>query len=515
MRNALPVNGQGEMERETIERALKMGVWPGFVLPDLHGALNGAVPFGPVESRLEAVYFDTPGLRLLRRGATVRFRRGEDPGDVWTAQLPDSPALGLATREISVPGGATSMPTLLEDLVRGWALGAPLVPVARLRTLRQRTTLARRDGKELAVVDDEEVSIVQRSRVAARFRELELALVDGSSPRLLHRLAERMRSAGAQPVDQSPKLVRALGPAALAPWDLEAPALGSHPTAAEAIRGALIASAASLVDHIAAVVLDEDLEGVHRARVGIRRLRSDLKTATPLLDSKAVKPLRRELAWLLAELGEVRDLDVLLVRLREDVGSLEATDRAGAEAVLAKGTEDRAAAYERLRSNLRGQRCAALLEETARLATDPPLKSKAAKKPAAKVLPRLVRQPLREIRRERRKQGDAPDEEALHRLRISVKRLRYATELCVPAVGKKARRAAKGLAAVQDVLGGYNDAWVAEERLRSLGERTDRTGAWAAGLLGGLQLARGAEYREQLPSEWKKAVGGKRWRWLS
>lgn len=502
------------MQQQTIERELKMGVWPGFVLPDLRGALNGAVPVGPVESRLEAVYFDTTGLRLLRRGVTVRFRRGEDPDDVWTAKLPERAALGLARREITVPGGSTSMPSALEDLVRGWALGAPLVPVARLRTLRQRTTLTRRDGQALAVVDDDEVSIVQRSRVAARFRELELELVDGSSPKLLKRLAERMRSAGAQPVDQMPKLVRALGPAALAPWDLEAPALGPRPTAGDAIRAALIASAASLVDHLAAVVLDEDLEGVHRARVGIRRLRSDLKTAAPLLDEKAVKPLRRELAWILGELGEVRDLDVLLVQLRVDVGTLDAADRGGADAVLAKGMEDRAAAYERLRSSLRSQRCAALLEETARVATDPPLRSRAASRPAADVLPQLVREPLREMRRERRKQGAAPDEEALHRLRITVKRLRYATELCVPAVGKKAQQAARALAEVQDLLGEHNDACVAEERLRSLGERTDGAGAWAAGLLGGLQLARSAEYRERLPAVWEKAAGAKRWSWL-
>jgi inorganic triphosphatase YgiF len=298
--------------QRTIEREIKLGVWPGFELPDLRGVYNGAAASGPEEWRLEAVYFDTADLRLLRRGVTVRFRRGEEPREVWTAKLPDeAPAIGLARREISIPGAPTTMPALLDDLVRGWALGAPLLPVARLRTLRQRTTLRRRNGQVLAVVDDDEVSIVQRSRVAARFRELELELVDGASPKLLVQLAQRMRSAGAQPVDQMPKLVRALGPSALAPWDLAAPALGAPPSAAELIRAALVASAASLVDHIAAVVLDEDTEGVHQARVGIRRLRSDLKTAQKLLDYKSVRPLRRELDWLMGELGEVRDLDVI------------------------------------------------------------------------------------------------------------------------------------------------------------------------------------------------------------
>jgi len=501
------------MEHQVIEHEVKMGVWPGFELPDLHGALNGAVPSGPEESRLEAVYFDTVGLRLLRRGVTVRFRRGEGPDELWTAKLPEQAVLGLARREISIAGELGRMPILLEDLVRGWALGAPLIPVARLRTLRQRTTVARRDGRALAVVDDDEVSIVQGSRVAARFRELELELVNGASPKLLDRLAHRMRSAGAQPVDQVPKLVRALGPAALAPWDLEAPELGARPTAAEALRAALIRSAASLVDHIAAVVLDEDLEGIHQSRVGIRRLRSDLKTARSLLDYRTVKPLRRELGWLMTSLGEVRDLDVLLVRLRGDIRSLDPSDRVGADAVLAKALEDRAAAYEQLRADLRTGRCAALLEETARLAADPPLRTRASRQPAADVLPRLVAAPLRDLRRQRRKQGPRPDAKGLHTLRIDVKRVRYAAELAAPAAGKRARRAAKGLARVQDVLGEYNDTCIAEQRLRSLGERTDATGAWAAGLLGGLQLARGAACRERLPGTWAKAAGRKRWRW--
>jgi CHAD domain-containing protein len=493
---------------------VKLGVWPGFELPDLRGTFDGVAAGGAEEWRLEAVYFDTPDLRLLRRGVTVRFRRGEQPAEVWTAKLPDeTPTVGLARREISVPGGLASMPGLLEDLVRGWALGAPLMPVARLRTLRHRTTLCRPSGKVVAVVDDDEVSILQRSRVAARFRELELELVNGAPPKLLSRLAERMRLAGAQPVDQIPKLVRALGPSAVAPWDLAPVHLGARPTAADVIRAALVESAGRLVDHIAAVVLDEDREGVHQTRVGIRRLRSDLKTARTLLDSPRVAPLRRELGWLMDELGEVRDLDVLLARLRTDISSLDGSDRAGADAVLATALADRRAAYERLRADLRSARCAALLEETARVAADPPFKSRASKRRAQDALPKLVQGPIRDLRREARKQGKKPEDEGLHRLRIGVKRVRYATELVAPVVGKEATRAARRLAEVQAVLGEHNDAYVAGVRLRTLGERTDMTGAWAAGVLGGLALARGAECRERFPSAWSDAAAKNRWRW--
>jgi CHAD domain-containing protein len=441
-------------ERRTAEHELELGVGPGFELSDL---LNGTPASKPEKGQLEAVYFDTPDLRLLRRGVSVRFRRGEEPADVWTAELPDlARGVGLAWREISIPGTPDSLPLLLEDLVRGWALGGPIVAVARLRTLR---------------------------------------------------------SVGAQPVDQLPKLVGALRPSALAPWDLAAPRVASSPSAGELVRAALVASAASLVDHLAAVVLDEGPDGVHQARVGIRRLRSDLKTAQTLLDWRRVRPLRRELDWLMDQLGEVRDLDVLLAGLRTDARVLDLADEVGADAVLSRARHDRSEAYERLRSALRTPRCAALLEATARLSADPPFKSPAASRPAKEVLPRLVRQPLKDLRREVRKQGRHPDDEGLHRIRISAKRVRYAAELAAPAAGKKARRAARRLARLQKVLGEHNDASVANSRLRDLGSRTGPEGAWAAGLFGGLQLARAAKCRERFPPVWAEAAAGQRWRW--
>jgi hypothetical protein len=39
----------------TIEHEVKLGVWPGFVLPDLGGTLNGAAADVPKERQLEAI----------------------------------------------------------------------------------------------------------------------------------------------------------------------------------------------------------------------------------------------------------------------------------------------------------------------------------------------------------------------------------------------------------------------------------------------------------------------------
>lgn len=99
-------------------------------------------------------------------------------------------------------------------------------------------------------------------------------------------------------------------------------------------------------------------------------------------------------------------------------------------------------------------------------------------------------------------------------MRIVVKRLRYATELAAPVGGKKARRATKRLAKVQAVLGEHNDNCVAEAKLRALGRRTGDSGAWTAGLFGGLALARAAECRDRFPVVWARASASRRWRWI-
>src|SRR3954447_866505 len=114
-----------------IEPELKLGAWPEFVLPDLAAALDGITPGTAIARDLDAVYFDTGELDLLRRGATLRFRRGEPPADVWTAKLPsDAAAHGLARREITVPGERSTIPQQFLDLAGGWALGKRIAPVA-------------------------------------------------------------------------------------------------------------------------------------------------------------------------------------------------------------------------------------------------------------------------------------------------------------------------------------------------------------------------------------------------
>jgi triphosphatase len=53
-----------------------------------------------------------------------------------------------------------------------------------------------------------------------------------------------------------------------------------------------------------------DSEGVHRMRVGLRRLRAAMSLFSKLLGDQETERVKSELKWLTGELALARDLDV-------------------------------------------------------------------------------------------------------------------------------------------------------------------------------------------------------------
>src|ERR1700727_3769899 len=75
---------------DTREIELKYEIGPDTVLPPLEDLPQVASEAGPDEQKLEAEYYDTEDLRLLRAGVTLRRRRGgKDSG--WHLKLPAGP----------------------------------------------------------------------------------------------------------------------------------------------------------------------------------------------------------------------------------------------------------------------------------------------------------------------------------------------------------------------------------------------------------------------------------------
>ncbi|HEX2118643.1 MAG TPA: CYTH and CHAD domain-containing protein, partial [Acidimicrobiales bacterium] len=479
--------------RGATETEVKLGAWAGFELPSLDGVADDVTAVARAPLTLVAAYYDTEDLRLARWGVTVRHRSGDGSG--WTVKLPEGdegPA--MVRRELNFEGPPDTVPDAVSSLVLAYARHTPLVPVAHIRTVRTGVDLRDREGAVVAEVVDDEVSVLHDGRVATRFREVEVELGERPPTGLLDAVVARLRGAGAGQPESTPKVIRALGPRALEPPEVTPVALGKNPPAADLVRQAVSGAVERIMRHDPGVRIGDDPEDVHQARVGSRRLRSDLRTFAPLLDETWLSPLRVELRWLAAALGAVRDADVLLERLRRQAATLPEPDTAGLAPLFRRLAKERDDARAALLHAMHSDRYVALLDRLVAAAAQPPCRPSAQAK-AADVVPPLVAKPWRKLRRTVDALGDDPAPEDLHRVRIRAKRARYAAEAAAPVVGKKAAAFAGAMAKVQTVLGDHQDAMVAEAWLRSAVEGADAALSLAAGELIAVQRTEAAACR--------------------
>jgi len=504
------------------EREVKLGAGAGFRLPDLNGVLDGVTAVPLPEQDLRAVYYDTPDLRLARWGVSVRYRTGE--GEAWTVKLPvGGDGTVLSRRELSWQAPPGAVPPEVVATVRAYARRSPLLPVARLHTTRSGVRLSDSGGQALAEVVVDDVSVRHEGQAGCRFREVELELAASAPRRLMEAVVERLAEAGGGRPDPKPKVVRALGDRALAAPELEPVALGAGASVADAVRAAMVASVTRILSHDAGVRTGDDPEDVHQARVGTRRLRSDLRTFAPVLVGDWVEPLRSELGWLAGQLGAVRDADVLAGRLRRQAGDLPDSDAPGLATLFERLDEERRDARRRLAVAMDGDRYVDLLEALVARAQRP-LLADGAERAAAEVLPGLSTRPWRHLAKAVRSLSERPGNDELHGVRIQAKRARYAAEAAAPVVGDRAASLAKAVSHLQTVLGDHQDAVVAEDWLRraALGSDTASgtasgtasAAALAAGELIGVQRAEEAACRRAWPKAWKKANKKKRRSWL-
>ncbi|HYT39208.1 MAG TPA: CYTH and CHAD domain-containing protein [Acidimicrobiia bacterium] len=497
-----------------IEREVKLAAWGGFVLP----ALDDLAPDLSVEplkvKKLDATYYDTRDLRLARAGVSLRHRIGDDPP--WTVKLPDGDSGPvMSRREIPFDGPAGTIPVPAAALVRAYARGEALVPVARLKTERSRVGL-RVDGTPVAEIADDEVSVYHGRRLASRFREVEVEVEDTAPDGLLPAVVERLRDAGAGAPDKTPKVVRALGPRALEPLPGAVTAVGPDSTTGEVVRAAVANALARIVAHDPGVRLGDDPEDVHQARVGTRRLRSDLRTFRPLLDADWVAGLREEAGWYAALLGDVRDTEVLMERLEHQAATLPKEDAAAVKTIVRRLAREREAARARLLAGMDSRRFVALLDRLTEAAAQPQFAQEAVGQGAADVLPALVRRPWRRLAKAVKALPEVPADEQLHAVRILAKHTRYAAEAAAGVVGKRAAAFAKQIAGVQTVLGDHQDACVMEGWLRQAGPKTRSTReAMLIGQLIGLQRAEAAAKRAAWPEIWARASDPALRGWLS
>jgi hypothetical protein len=217
-------------------------------------------------------------------------------------------AAGLSRLEINRPGRPGRVPAVVARLVRARARTAPLRRAARLSNRRQTTVLVDGAGEPMVRIDDDTVDAATHAGRRSRFREIEVELLPAAPAPLLDAITPALEAAGARASDQTPKLARALGPAASAPPELT----GDTPPA-RLVR--------ELVELDPAVRLDPGSAAVERFAAVLRQLAEepvwgdDVRLELTRLAARADRDAGR-----LAKALDGRGYAELLDRLVEEAG---------------------------------------------------------------------------------------------------------------------------------------------------------------------------------------------------
>jgi CHAD domain-containing protein len=277
---------------------------------------------------------------------------------------------------------------------------------------------------------------------------------------------------------------------------LPTPPVSTDPGAVR-LRELLAEQRQALLRHDPGVRIGQDHENLHQHRVAARRARAFLRATRRSLDPAWRRSLGDRLRDLGGLTGPVRDLDVLLEHVGDELQSVDPVERAAGRRLLATLAGVREARRQRLLDALDSDAYRQLL-------ADLRLPPRLAEDVQRVELDRIARKELRGLVAAVDGLGGRPDEAAIHGLRIRLKRVRYSTELAA-ADGKARRRFLGDARVLQDLLGEHQDAAVAEQQLREATVWDEATAvAFLAGRLGERQRTRRERVRERLPAAWKR-----------
>jgi len=418
---------------------------------------------------LVAVYFDTARHALWRHGVSLRLRR-ERGRWVQTVKGGSAPAAGLHRRTEISHRAARAAPDLgllgeseLERLVARAAGRGPLEPAFRVEIERDTRRVSPAPGVVIEVSFDRGIVIAGAARV--RVCEIELELKRGPASSLFE-LALAMLARAPVRVERRTKAERGYELAGVL-----------RPAAVRGrfgvIRRGMSASAAfgaaciACLDHLQAnqqgALRGEDPEYLHQSRVAMRRLRSVLDAFAPLAPADLIGPRAKAVQRATRALGPARDWDVFaaetlapvmqqfpghrgLAALERACGRLRAAANAGARRALASRRHQ--GLLLELGGWLSAEPWLAVEQTRLQLAWRAPVRDQ-----ALEVLERAHRRAL--------KRGRAVGRASLarlHRLRIAVKRLRYAAGYFGPLFARtRAKPMLEALNHLQDLLGAIND----------------------------------------------------------
>lgn len=417
----------------------------------------------PQSYQLDATYYDTVCLDLLRSRMTLRRRTG-GPDAGWHLKLPA--ADGRTEVQLPLDAGAVgAVPAELAGLVRGAARGRELIPVARVQNDRTVRNLLDGSGRTMIEVADDHVTgtrLIDGPAEPVSWRELEAEIVGGTRDQLAATV-EVLLAAGAARASSVSKMARAVG--------YQPPPVRRSKTAAAVVLSSLGRQQDLLI------AADRGLregysyapDALHDAQSAARRMRAILTVYSPLLDDAGTPALRTALQTFGSVLNTVRDIDVACRRLTAQLTE-EPQDYAGPARIRLRDACQRRlrAAAAEVRIVLDTPEYLQMLRDIDALVMDPPLSRRGGRVAAAE-LPSLIAAAWLGLRESADGAlGDPDNVEAVHEVLTNAKTLRYATEAAIEALGSDAVVFASALEEIQETLDEFQDARYATALLASM-----------------------------------------------
>ena len=322
------------------------------------GKIDGVNAESRQTKRIVSTYFDTDDRRLQSKGLTLRIR---DAGGerVQTLKSTGTSNSGMFKRD--------EWTTPLDDTVPDLSvLGTPAVRESISLILPQELVkLFKTDVRRTTMVIEHEVEPDDWARVELAFdkgriaagklrqdiSEVELELINGSTTALLD-LAHVLADTASSILNLSSKVDRG--------FEL---CDGTTPLAVTACKRGLPKGISveegmtlifrSALDHLlsnrSAAVSGADIEGVHQARIAIRRIGSAISVFDKFLSPDDTDPIKEDMRWLMDALAPARDLNVFLDEMLPAVLT-DLPDDPDLKALMKVAKKERTAAYRKVRS---------------------------------------------------------------------------------------------------------------------------------------------------------------------
>ena len=441
-----------------------------------HPAIVAACVGKPITRKLTSIYYDTPDLKLLDAGISLRVRRMSGR---WfqSVKAAGSSLAGLHQRmewEDVIAAGQPDFTRILEPaLIRLFAdqeLRDTLKPIFQTEVRRSEWQLAFDNDDKIELALDLGQLVADKNREP--ISEIELELKGGNAGRLFDLALELQKDIPLtlENVSKAQHGYAHYRPQPPGISKARLPKLARDADAHSAFKQIAWECINHLQSNLGMVLHSTDVEGVHQMRVALRRLRSAFALFRDILGRENSTALLAELVWLTDTLGKARDLDVfvtqtlppIIAQFENHPGLLKLRDKA-----LAAQTE----AYAEARAALVSQRYHRLLLTLAAWLENERWRENAPGADSPRVLD-IATATLTKRHKQLRRHGERlvhmhPEER--HITRISAKKLRYAAEFFASLYSSaKSRSFIQDLSRLQDCLGVLNDITVTEKLLHQL-----------------------------------------------